>query len=450
VEQPGNPASASVGAVSVVRGPDDAGGSPGGGCEQALRAAARRAEDALHVARLRVAAHGRRTTLRARAATTRAEDEAHLCALAEVAEVVALLRAVVRVATQTGAGDVAVPVGSVRVRRHAAATAAVRVPLLVSPRCGGVRIVAGEDEMPTVVGLAATLATSAAAANPTAGASVIVVNPRRRALPAALRGLRGLHEVHDGRGLLAAVGRRSDRGRLVVLDHPHDLGHAGRRLVQAATADHPFRSLLIHHAVDAPEVDLEHLRLRGSRTTASRPAGGCELWPARGGWRWSTHPQLRIELPSAPIEPGDPGAGAAVETAWTPAREPDPEGDARAAGSDLREYERLLDRLAVVARDLDEAVAAARAAERRALDHAAAVRRGTLAAIAVEERSIDLLLQKVGGARSPPGGQPGTGHPARTVAPREDPAAATDLAPLRAARAALARAVDPARRTRGD
>jgi hypothetical protein len=399
---------------------------------------------------MRVAAHGHRTTLRARAAATRAEDEAHLRAVAEAAEVGALLRAVVRAATAARAEDVAVPVGSVRVRRHAEATAQVRVPLLVSPRGGGVRIVAGEDEMPTVVALAATVAAAVATADPMAATPVIVVNPRRRALPAALRGLGDLREVHDGRGLLAAAGRRNDGGRLVVLDHPHHLGLAGRRLVHAATTDHPLRSLLVHHAADAPEVDLEHRRLRGSRTVPAYPAGGCELWPARGGWRWSTHPQLRVDLPSTPPAPAESGAGAAVDTAGASARDPAPRRDARATGPDLGEYEQLLDRLAAVARDRDGAVAAARAAERRALDHAAAVRRGTLAAIAVEERAIDLLLRSAGGARSPPRDRPGAGRPTRTAAPRDDPTAATDLAPLRAARAALARAIDPARRTRGD
>jgi hypothetical protein len=419
--------------------------------DEAVRAAARRAEDALTIALQRVAVHGHRATLGARAAAERAERAARLRAGDEAAVVTRALRAAVRDATALHGDDVVVPLGTVRVRRHAEVTATVTAPLLLPVRRGCVRIVAGEEAIPTVVAVTAIVARAAAAGAPDGG-SVVVVNPRRRVLPAALRASTSLCEVHDGRGLLTAVDRAGPGGRLIVLDHPHDLGLAGRRLVHAATTGHACRALLIHHAADAPDVDLEHRRLRVSRTGVPHPVGGLELWPARRGWRWSSHPRLRVDLPAAPADDardgfalnGDGSTGAPI------AAEPAPGGGSgpRTADAALEAFEGLLDRLADVAQDLDEALASARADERRALDDAAALRRRTLTAIAVEARAIDLLLRRVGGARSPPRVPPAAGRAMRTAALRGDPAAATDLAPLRAARAALARAVDPARRAR--
>lgn len=450
------------GHVGIVGRPDGCPGPPDD--DRALQAAVRRAEDALRMARVRIAAHGQRTTTQAHAALVRAGDEAHLRALEQAAAIETGLRAALRAATaSTRDGAAAVPVGSVRVRRHAEATATVRVPLLVPTARVGVRIVGGEDAMPTVLTLAAVLAANVVHRDRGKTEPVVVVNPRRRALPDVLLELPGLREVHDGRSLLGAVAHEAAGGLLLVLDYPHDLGLAGRRLVHAATVDHPFRALVVHHAADDRDVDREHRRLRTSRTGVPHPTGGCELWPARGGWRWSAHPQLRIDLPGAPSEPGvswADGVGAGCSTGPGSTVGPgEEEGDAvthgpsaprdvGASSSVLDDYERLLDRIAGVAHDLDEALAAARADERRALDHAAAVRRGTLAAIDVEDRAIGLLLRRVGCARSPPPSRPAPAQRPRTAPPRGDPVAATDLVPLRAARAALARAVDPARRSR--
>ncbi|WP_022928681.1 hypothetical protein [Patulibacter americanus] len=408
-----------------------------------LGAAVRRAEDAVAVARLRVAEHGRRTTQEARAAAGRLEAAARVRALDQAATLARDLRSVVQAAMGIRGGGVVVPVGTVCVRRHAEPTAAVFVPLLVSTGCGGgARIVAGEDAMPTVVTLAAAIA-APASADP-----LVVVNPRRRVLPAALRALPGLCEVRDGRGLLGAAGRLpAGRGRLVVLDHPHDLGLAGRRLVQGAGVDSRFRALLVHHAADAPDVDLEHRRLRVTRDAVPQPTAGCELWPARGGWRWSAHPRLRVVLPDGPAERGSGPQPEPPGASWERAPAT---GRASAEEPDLAEYERLLECLAEVAVELDATFATARRNERDALDRAAAMRRRMLDAIDVEARAIDLLLRRVGGARSPPAG--GFGDPGMpcTAAPRRNPTAATDLTPLRAARAALARAIDTAMHTRGD
>jgi hypothetical protein len=406
-------------------------------------------------------------TLRARGAAVRAEEAALVRGRDQAAEIERCLRVVVAELTTAPVADAAVPVGLVRVRRHSAATAAITVPLLVSTAPGaGTRIVAGEEQVPTVLAVTAALVSGVGAADAAAVEPLVVVNPRRRVLPRVVRDAPGVVEVHDGRGLRAAV-RAQDGGggRLVVLDHPHDLGLAGRRAVHAAAAGIGLRVLLVHHAADAAEVDLEHRHLRTSDTGVPHPGGGAELWPTRGGWRWSAHPQLRVDLP-APGTSGDgphPSAWELQGRSAGPARDPalvravaavaadrsDPDVPRVDVGPpDLAAYEALLDRLAAVARELDEALGEARTAERRALDHAAAVRRRTLASVEVEERAIDLLLRRVGRARSPPRGRTADAARRRTAAPQDDQTEATDLAPLRAARAALTRAVDPATRTR--
>lgn len=430
-----------------------------------LDAAVRRVREAVVLARRGVALRARHATAAACGATQRATTHARATADAEVEAVHRSLGDAVAAAVGAPAGSesAVVPIGRVQVRRHTAATADVEVPLLVPTGSGGVRIVAGEDAMDVVLTLVASLVACPAVRGAASASPLVVVNPRRRPLPTVLLDAPGLREVPDGRGLLSVVGGLGHGAApLVVLDHPHDLGLAGRRVVHGAAASGRLEPLVVHMDADDPDVDLEHRRLRHPRCGVPHPTGGCELWPARGGWRWSAHPELRVVLRAGGTAQVAPGTG-------TRGRHPDPRsavGDGRtadpqvsaggrpaidppSAAEALAVYHRSLDRLAGVARDLDEELARARGAERRALDRAAMTRRCTLEAIDGECRAAELLL------RSLPGGRIGglscglddgstCTEDIRGAPPRDD-----HLASLRDARMALGRAVH-ARKRRPD
>jgi hypothetical protein len=356
-------------------------------------------------ARAAVAAACRDATLRVRRRAVERAAAAHARAALEAAAALTAVDAAAAGQRCDGGPSGrpgAVPVGRAHVRRQTRATSDVDVPVLAPVgRGGGVCAVADEDGMADVLVLLESLVLGAAVGT-TADPPLVVINPRARPLPPSVTALPGLCVSRDARPALAAALRESGRGpgddagppaHLVVLDFPHGLGLAGRRMVHdAATAvDGAPWPLLLHATAEAPEVDPLHRRFRIPRCGVPMPAAPCELWWSRGRWMWTQHPGLVVRVER--LDGRD--VGPPVSTAPGPVA-PAPETATDAAP---RAYSDALDDLVGVARRLDEQLVAIRARERAALDDIARRRR---------RRLDDLLRRGPDGDRAgrPPGGAP--------------------------------------------